>query len=65
PHDPIEFSSEDELLNQLQPGIDGLIIEKGGRRATFLPTVWESLPYAADFLQHLKQKANIPVNEIP
>ncbi len=65
PAETIEFSSESDLLNQLHPGIDGLIIEKGGCRATFLPSVWESLPTAQDFLFHLKLKANIPVHESP
>ena len=59
PAEPIEFESEADLLQQLQPGIDGLILEDQGRRATFLPSVWESLPHAADFLRHLKMKAGL------
>ena len=35
--------SRDELLSSLRPGIDGLIIEDRGKRATFLPKVWDSL----------------------
>ena len=62
PAEPMDFESEADLLQQLRPGIDGLILEEGGRRATFLPSVWESLPKAADFLQHLKQKAGLPAN---
>jgi uncharacterized protein len=65
PGEPIEFVSERELLNQLSPGIDGLIIEKDNRRATFLPAVWESLPIAEEFLAHLKQKANIKPDQLP
>ena len=38
------MADETDLINQLRPGIDGLVILAGGRRATFLPTVWESLP---------------------
>ena len=64
PKEPIEFSSEADLLNQLRSGIDGLVIEKGPCSATFLPTVWESLPDAQDFLQQLKLKAKIPASEI-
>ncbi|MGW8227546.1 MAG: AmmeMemoRadiSam system protein A, partial [Gammaproteobacteria bacterium] len=59
PAEAIEFESEADLLQQLQPGIDGLILEERGRRATFLPSVWESLPQAADFLRHLKMKAGL------
>lgn len=58
--EPIEFVSEQDLLDRLQPGVDGLILEEGMRRATFLPSVWESLPKKQDFLQHLKVKAGLP-----
>lgn len=64
-NEPVEFSSETDLLNQLRPGIDGLIIEKGGCRATFLPSVWEALPDTHEFLRQLKIKAHIPADEIP
>jgi uncharacterized protein len=59
---PIICSSEQELLSQLQPGIDGLILTDGRHRATFLPSVWENLPNPHQFLQQLKQKAGLPVN---
>ena len=51
------FAGEDQLLALLRPRRDGLIIDGGGRRALFLPQVWESLPAPAAFLGHLKQKA--------
>ncbi len=60
PATPIGFNSEEELLRQLRPGRDGLIIELDGRHATFLPAVWESLPEPAEFLRYLKHKAGIP-----
>lgn len=47
--EPMSFVSEADLIAQLRPGIDGLIIEEGLRRGTFLPAVWESLPESADF----------------
>ena len=46
PAEPIEFDSDAQLLQQLNPDVDGLIIESGQRSATFLPAVWESLPDA-------------------
>ena len=58
--EPLEVDSEEELLAALRPGEDGLIIEEGSRRATFLPSVWESLPDPGDFLRHLKAKAGFP-----
>ena len=51
--------SDEELLAQIKPGHDGLIIEKGVKRGTFLPSVWEQLPDPRDFLQHLKRKAGL------
>lgn len=62
PAEPLHFSSEQDLLTQLQPGLDGLILEEGLRRATFLPSVWEQLPNPQHFLQHLKQKAGLPIS---
>lgn len=59
PSTPMAFSGEADLVSQLRPGIDGLIIQQGARRATFLPSVWEQLPSAAEFFMHLKQKAGI------
>jgi len=54
------FTQEDDLLKQMRPGIDGLILSDNGYRGTFLPSVWESLPQPKLFLQHLKLKAGLP-----
>jgi AmmeMemoRadiSam system protein A len=62
PATPIHFTSEADLLAQLKPGIDGLIIEEQGRRGTFLPSVWDNLPNPALFLRQLKLKAGLPGN---
>ena len=62
---PLHFSSDLELIEQLESGVDGLIIEKGNQRATFLPAVWESLPDAEIFLQQLKFKAGINIDTTP
>lgn len=62
PAEPIYFTSEANLIAQLQPGIDGLILQDGHHRGTFLPSVWEQLPDAPSFLRHLKQKAGLPAN---
>jgi len=56
----IEFGSHEDLVAQLRPGKDGIILEYGERRATFLPQVWEGLPDPEQFVAHLKQKAGIP-----
>ncbi|WP_245731691.1 AmmeMemoRadiSam system protein A [Thiocapsa roseopersicina] len=60
PSEPMHFRSESDLLGQIRPGIDGLILEDRGRRGTFLPSVWEQLPEPADFFEHLRHKAGLP-----
>lgn len=60
PAEAITFSSETDLIPQLRPGIDGLILEEGMLRGTFLPAVWDSLPDPKAFFQHLKIKAGLP-----
>lgn len=62
PPEPMIFTSEADLLRQIRPGIDGLILEDGAYRGTFLPSVWEQLPDPAQFLAHLKMKAGLPPN---
>jgi AmmeMemoRadiSam system protein B/AmmeMemoRadiSam system protein A len=59
---PIVVASERELHAQLRPGIDGVTLQWGSRRATFLPQVWESLPDPREFLGHLKRKAGLPLD---
>ena len=62
PSEPLSFLSEQDLIDQLRPGTDGLILEDKGHRGTFLPSVWKSLPAPRQFLQHLKQKAGLPAD---
>jgi AmmeMemoRadiSam system protein A len=58
----IECASEDELVRQLRPGIDGVILEDGASRATYLPSVWEVLPDPQKFLRQLKCKAGLSLD---
>ena len=57
--EPMQFEDERAALLQLRPGIDGVILEYGRLRSTFLPQVWEQLARPADFIAHLKQKAGL------
>jgi len=59
---PLQFSSEEDALRRLRPGIDGVILQYGGTRATFLPQVWEQLPEPHEFMARLKQKAGLPAD---
>jgi hypothetical protein len=59
---PVRFADEADLIAQLCPGEDGVILEAEGRRATFLPQVWENLPDKRQFLQELQKKAGLPAD---
>lgn len=59
PAELVEVRDEEDLLAQLRPGEDGLVIAFGGHRATFLPQVWEALPDSREFLTALKRKAGL------
>lgn len=59
---PLHYTDPQDLLRKLRPGIDGVVLERGWNRATFLPQVWEQLPDPATFLGHLCQKAGLPTN---
>ncbi|HPC05265.1 MAG TPA: AmmeMemoRadiSam system protein A [Anaerolineaceae bacterium] len=54
------YETADDLVNNLRPGIDGVVLHDGARRATFLPQVWEQLPDPEDFLSHLCAKMGSP-----
>lgn len=59
PATPLDFYDERDALAQLRPGVDGIILQWGGHRATFLPQVWNDLPQPQRFLAHLKRKAGL------
>jgi len=59
---PIRFADEADLLAQIRAGEDGLILEFEGKRATYLPQVWEGLPDKRRFLEELKKKAGLPAD---
>ena len=58
--EPIAVTGEEDLLGRLRPGIDGLTLEYGWRRATFLPQVWQTFADPRDFLVSLKRKLGLP-----
>lgn len=59
---PLNFTSPQDLLTKLKPNIDGVVINKDGQGATFLPQVWEELPDKQKFLSSLCLKAGLPDN---
>jgi AmmeMemoRadiSam system protein A len=59
PYEPIAADSPEALARKLRPGRDGLVLQQGARRATFLPAVWGSLAGPLDFVRALEHKAGI------
>ena len=53
----LDYEDFDDLVAKIRPNIDGLILKHGGYQGTFLPQVWEQLPHAKIFLEHLSMKA--------
>ena len=60
PPQPMVAQNRRDLLLQLQPGEDGLVLAQGHHHATFLPQVWEQLPEREEFLTQLLLKAGLP-----
>lgn len=58
--EPIAAASERDAIAALRPGLDGVVLEYDGQRATFLPQVWEGLPDPLEFLSELRLKARLP-----
>lgn len=61
--EPLACTDEADLLAQLRPGVDGLVLEGERRRGTFLPQVWEQLPRPAEFVDRLKVKAGFSARD--
>lgn len=60
PVEPLPAADEAEALRRIRPGVDGLVLQVGGRAATFIPAMWEQLHDPEDFLRHLRRKAGLP-----
>jgi len=58
--EPIAFDDEASALAAIQPGVDGVVLQWEGERATFLPSMWSRLPDVREFMQGLKTKAGLP-----
>ncbi len=59
---PLPYTSPQDLIARLRPGIDGVILVSGFHRATFLPQVWEKIPDPEQFLSMLCEKASLPAD---
>ena len=62
PMQVMNFATETQALALLRPGVDGVVLQFGHYRSTYLPQVWEQLPDVRQFMAHLKQKAGLPAD---
>ena len=62
PTEEIRFTDEPSARRALRVGVDGVVLEHGSHRGTFLPQMWPRLGDAANFLDELKRKAGLPKN---
>lgn len=60
PSQPLVFDNPADLITRLTPGLDGVTLYVHGRRATFLPQVWDAYPDPKVFLSLLCQKMGLP-----
>lgn len=57
--EPLKYNTPEELPGLLNPGIDGVVLSRGMRRATFLPQVWEKVTDPNSFLDMLCEKMGV------
>jgi len=60
PRTPLQYDSPQDLVGKLRPHIDGVILQDGINKATFLPQVWEKIPNPEEFLSQLCMKMGAP-----
>ena len=56
----MEYSTPEDLVSKIRVNVDGILIKANGRRATFLPQVWEKVPNPEQFLSQLCMKMGAP-----
>ena len=59
---PLDYTTSEDLVAKLHPGVDGVILRDGFHRATFLPQVWEKIPEKEAFLANLCYKMGASPN---
>lgn len=56
----VGVASRADLIEQLVPGVHGLILKKGPQQATYLPSVWQQITDPELFVSELLRKAGLP-----
>lgn len=65
PPEPLAFTDEADLVRQIEPGTDGVLLVAGDCRGTLLPAVWEQIPDPFDFWRTVKRKAGLAADAFP
>ena len=55
--EPLHVTDTDDLVRQLRPGVDGLLLVDGRHRGTLLPAVWDVIAEPERFVTEVKAKA--------
>ena len=55
----IQFSSLDDLLEQIIPNVDGLLLRSGEREGYLLPQAWQNAKDKKQFITNLKMNAGL------
>ncbi len=62
PKIPLEYEGPQDLLSKIRQGVDGVLLQDGFHKATFLPQVWDKIPDPALFLSQLCLKMGAPAD---
>ncbi len=65
PLESLDVHSEEETIDALRVGVDGVVLSDGMRSAVFIPEMWKELPDPHEFLWHLRRKGRLPVDRWP
>jgi AmmeMemoRadiSam system protein A len=61
---PLPYADYEQLLQNLRPAVDGVILHYQERRGLLLPQVWRRIPEPARFLKAICYKAGIPPEQL-
>ena len=65
PLEPVDVHTEQQTLDALRVGVDGIVLTSGTRSAVFIPEMWKELPDPKEFLWYLRRKARLPTDTWP
>lgn len=61
----LQAGSLQDVINSLEVGLDGVLVQHAGRHATFTPEVWQQWPDPKAFFRALLMKVGLNVHEWP